>query len=172
MIRKPFWLEDRLGELAHDILNDRQTIVAAGEELAGKIVANDKPLTLDIVCEKTRSWIKQEMHKLVRAATKINEHEEVTGQGMFMPLPFPWLPAYLEVAPGRTVHQRVMTGPDMDRARSIWQNRRDQAEISWQGFERAYELVRSLLTDDALTVADVVEQLHLDYEDGEEFGQP
>ena len=60
-----------------------------------------------------------------------------------------------------------MTGPDLDRARAIWQNRRDQAEISYQGFERAYELVRGLLAgDDRRTVADVADQLGLDFGEG------
>lgn len=170
MIRKPWWVHEKLGDAAHDILNDQATITDAAEELAGKIVANDKPFTIVIVADKCRQWLKQEMTSLVRAATKITNDEESTGQEALMPLPFPWLPAYLEVAPGRTVHQRVMTGPDMDRAKAIWQNRRDQAELGYRGFERAYELVRSLLADDVTTVADVVDELRLDYGEDEGFG--
>lgn len=167
MIRKPQWLSDKLREIAHDILNDRATIIDAAEKLAGEIDAHDGAFSLEVITEKCQSWIKQEMHRLVRGATKIAEDEERTGQGALMPLPFPWLPAYLEIAPGRTVHQRAMTGPDMDHARAIWQNRRDQAEISWRAFERAYELVRPLLSDDKLMVADVADQLGIDWEDGE-----
>ena len=91
MIRKPFWLQDRLRETAGSILNDEATITEAADELAEKIVANDRLLTLLIVVDKVKSWLKQEMHKLVRAATRITEEEGETGQLAFMALPFPWL---------------------------------------------------------------------------------
>jgi hypothetical protein len=168
MIRKPHWLADRLIEIAHDILNDKATLIYAAEDLADKIRADDRDLSLRIIEERCRSWIKQEMHKLVRAATRIVDDEGHSGQAALMPLPFPWLPAYLEVAPGRVVHQQVMTGPDWDNSRAIWQNRRDQAEISWQGFQRAYELIRDLLTDDVTMTADVVDQLRLDFDEGDD----
>jgi hypothetical protein len=166
MIRKPFWVQDGLKQAARDILNDASTITDAADELADKVIVDDRPLTTLIVAERVRAWIKQELARLVRAATKIAGDEAESGQLALMPLPFPWLPAYLEVAPGRTVHQRVMTLADLDRARAIWLNRRDQAEISYQGFMRAYELVSPLLTGTA-TIGDVADQLHLDYGDGE-----
>jgi len=165
MIRKSQWVSDRLTEVAHDILNDTLTVADAAEEIAGKIQSQDKPLALSIITEKCKSWIKQEMHRLVRSATRIVEDEERTGQGAMMPLPFPWLPAYLEVAPGRTVHQRVMTGPDWDHARAIWQNRYDQAKLSLEGFERAYDLIRDLFADEVTITADVIDMLKIDGED-------
>ena len=168
MIRKPQWVSDRLTEIAHDVLNDRLTVQDASEDLAGKIESQDKPLALDVISDKCKSWIKQEMHRLVRVATRIIDDEERSGQGAMMPLPFPWLPAYLEIAPGRSVHQRVMTGPDWDHAKAIWQNRFDQAKISLEGFERAYELIRDLLTDETLLTADVIDQLAIDGDDEDE----
>jgi hypothetical protein len=165
MIHKSQWVSDRLTELAHDILNDKLTLFDGAESLAAKIDIQDKPLALEVITDKCKSWIKQEMHSLVRAATRIVGDEERAGQGALFPLPFPWLPAYLEIAPGRTVHQRVMTGPDWDHAKAIWQNRFDQAAISLEGFRRAYEMIRGLLPDETTMTGDVIDHLPIDGDD-------
>lgn len=150
MIKKPQWLIERIAELGHDIREDRLSSGEAADELAEKILSEDRPLALAIMAEKCKSWIKSWTYDKIR--DDFGE-SETHGQGM---LPFPELPVHLEVAPGTFKHQRVMTAKDWDNADAIYRNRRDQMEVSYQRFHRIYERVRPLLVDETLTTDDVI----------------
>jgi len=149
----PQWMMERLADLGQQILDDEITISDAGDELAGKIMADDRALALAVLSEFTKRRLRQWVYARIR--DKMGDRQ-VAAQ---LVLPFPDLPVRLEVAPGREVHQNVMTARDWDNARAIWRNRRDQAEVSFQKFEVIYERIRPLLTDETLTTADVINQL-------------
>lgn len=153
MIKKPQWLLERIAELGDDIRQDRLMSSEAADELSEKILAEDRPLALAIIAEKSKSWLKTWAYQKIRDDFSENE---ALGQQV---LPFPELPAHLEIAPATFKHQRVMTGKDWDNAEAIWKNRRDQAEVSYQLFHRVYERIRPLLADETLTTEDVTEDL-------------
>jgi hypothetical protein len=152
MIKRPQWLLSRLAEIGDDVFKDLVTSADASEELAEKILAEDRPLAIAIIAERARGWIKQWMYGKAR---DVMQDREALGQA---PLPFPELPSHLEVGVGINKHQRVMTGPDWDHAEAIWRNRRDQMELGYQIFLRVYDRIRPLLSsDDTLQTGDVVD---------------
>lgn len=154
MIKKPAWILDLLADKGQDLLDDKATVGDCSEEIAGKILANDHPLATEIIVEKAKSWLKQWMYEQVRHAMEDRE----SGQER-LEVPFRELSPYLEVAPGRLVHQNKMNGKDWDNALAIYRNRAEQADTSLSILQRIYDRIRPLLTDEVLTTADVVDML-------------
>lgn len=145
MITIPAAVQNKVQELGQAILDGNKATASASAELAKYIQDGWADFAKEIVGD----WSRRRLQSWKAAVTD-------SGQ---IQIPFPDLPARLEIAPGKLAPQGGMTGPDWDNAKAIWRNRRDQAEIGWQTFERRYNQVRPLLTDPALTTTDVLDGL-------------
>lgn len=154
-MKTPIWCLEHIAELGQAVMDDQLTASEASEDLAEKIFKKDRPLASAILADwsrrKLRSWVYDKMRDNFSV-----EDDRSNGQDM---LPFPDLPPKLEVAPDRYVGQRSMTGHDWDMALHIWENRRDQAQISYDRFKRRYDQIRPLLDEEDLTTGDVVDKL-------------
>jgi len=103
----------------------------------------------DFARRELRKWIKHQLRAHYQSdgsTVTLKDEDELL---------FDYLPPHLEVGIGRMAHQSVMTGKDWDNTIAVYENRLEQAEISYKAVRRAYDEIRPLLTDETLTTADV-----------------
>jgi hypothetical protein len=151
-VRFPKWFATALEKIGKDVLAGHAERAEAEESLHDQIT-DDEQFTDEIITEfarrELRKWIKHQLrtHYQSDGSTVTLKDEEQ--------LLFDFLPPHLEIGIGRLAHQSVMTGKDWDNTVAVYENRLEQAEISYKAVRRAYDEVRPLLVEESLTTADV-----------------
>lgn len=156
-MRVPQWFGTALEKIGKDVLAGHSDREEAEASLHEQITDSDENFADEII----RDWIRKQLRNWIKHQLRTHYRQE--GDSLVLKeegnLLFDYLPPYLEGGIGRMVHQNVMTGKDWDNALAFYQNRMEQAEISYKAIKRAYDEVRPLLTDESLTTADVAEQI-------------
>ena len=155
-MRVPKWFATALEKIGKDVLAGHADRAEAEASIHDQIT-DDKEFADEIIADfarkELRKWIKHQLrtHYQSDGSTVTLKDEEQ--------LLFEFLPPHLEVGIGRLAHQAVMTGKDWDNTIAVYENRLEQAEISYRAVRRAYDEVRPLLVEEALTTADVAPQV-------------
>lgn len=152
-MRTPAWFRTELETLGRQVLNGDTERDEAVELITDQVFERDENLVHDVIEDfgrkELRKWVKSQL----RGFYAEDVHEEETGERQ--PELFPWLPRLLEVSPGRFTHIHAMTGADWDAALRQAEVKADNASGFAKAVRRAYEQVRPLLAEDALTTSDV-----------------
>lgn len=147
----PASVHAKITELGQHVLDGDETEVDIAE--SGGIWLRDKEprFALTVLTEwwrgRTKSWV----YTQTRGALGSDQEP-----GQQMSIPFPELPALLEVGIGRVAHQNVMTRQDWENTRAIYRNRANQAALLHRHVERAWLEVAPFLTSDDMTTADAL----------------
>ncbi len=151
-MRYPRWFATAMEKVGKDVLAGH----ADREEAEGSLhdqITDDADFADEIISDfarrELRKWIKHQLRAHYQSdgsTVTLKDEDELL---------FDYLPPHLEVGIGRMAHQSVMTGKDWDNTIAVYENRLEQAEISYKAVRRAYDEIRPLLTDETLTTADV-----------------
>lgn len=154
-MKLPGWLHAELDLIGHQVLDGETKRADAAAILADAIFERDRSLartvTAEFVRKQLRGWIRS------HGGTFIPTSDDDEGGAQFEL--FTWLPAILETSPGRFARVGTMTGEDWDAALRQAEVKAGNAASHADGIRRAYDRVRPLLTEDAMTTADVAGQL-------------
>ena len=152
----PGWFSTEIGRLGRQVIAEdisRQDAATQLEDIAFK--RENRIFLHDIVhtwmLARLGNWIKDYL-----ASLSIEEIEAATGA---LPLPFPDLPALLEVRPGRFVHQNAVTRPDLKAAVIQADTKASNAAGFAEKVRRLAEAALPLMTDDTITLAAIAHQL-------------
>jgi hypothetical protein len=155
-VRVPKWFATALEKIGKDVLAghlEREDAEASiHDQISGDQDFADEVLA-DFARRELRKWIKHQLRAHYQSdgsSVTLKDEEQLL---------FDFLPPHLEVGIGRLAHQSVMNGKDWDNTIAVYENRLEQAEISYRAVRRAYDEVRPLLIGESLTTADVAPQV-------------
>jgi hypothetical protein len=120
-MKTPTEVEQKIAELGARVLNG-ESEADIGKEGAVWLREHHPLFTLVVIADwwRRRTWSR--VRSRTRAALNNGNHEDAGPS-----LPFPELPAHLEIAPGVTKHQSKMIRRDWDSTLAIYRSRRDRA---------------------------------------------
>ena len=117
----PLAVRARISELGKEVINGDRPIREAADDGAKWLLAKHRLIAGEVLASWFVSKIRQWTFDTLRNT------ESQTDMSQAIQLPFPQLPAWLEVAPGMKRHQNAMTDRDWKMCVRIYENRRDEA---------------------------------------------
>lgn len=151
-MKLPRWLQDELAQIGRKVLSGETARNDAAGILADQITENDtlaRAVAADFARKQLRGWIRSHGHSIYLTTSEDDTQLEL----------FTYLPPFLETSPGRFARVDTMTAADWDAAVKQSEVKADNAANYAKAIRRAYDQVRPLLIDEAMTTADVAAQL-------------
>jgi hypothetical protein len=154
MMKTPFDVTEKIAELGERIAHSDATQISLAEEGAIWLRDHQALFALGILedwfSKQLRSWIYKQTREVLGDAPEWENR----------PLPFPELPAYIEVAPGVKKHQNATVRKDWENCIAIVDNRADQANILSRAYHRCFDALPPNFQGD-VKLPEAYEQLQL-----------